>query len=352
MIDTAQSPRHARRIGVPAVRRTPSFEPATAADPHAVANGLPSVGVVIPTRDRPDVLARALRAVLAQDYPGDIRVIVVYDGTPPDYLLARALPRPVMVLANWRAPGLAGTRNTGVLGLDTDLVAFCDDTDEWRPEKITAQVAAINSHPSAEFVTCAIEVDRGGRCIPRFTGTTTVHLADLVRSRANAIRSSTFLMRREALLGGLGLVAEDAPGGDDEDWDLLLRAAKRATVVHIDEPLVRVPWRQLDSSTYGYATRISSLRWMMARHPEIRGCRPGAAHAYGQLACWSAASGNRRDAWYFGAKALRNNWREPRAAIAMAATAGVVRVDRFLDALDRRASLGHKGPPHRHLNRG
>jgi len=355
MIDTAQSPRHARPIGVLAFRGTPIDDPtaATTADPQATARGLPTVGVVIPTRDRPDALGRALRAVLAQDYPGDIRVIVVYDGTPPDYLLARALPRPVMVLSNWRTPGLAGTRNTGVLGLDTDLVAFCDDTDEWHPDKITAQVAAISAHPSAEFVTCAIEVERGGRTSPRFTGTTTVHLADLVRSRAHAIRSSTFLVRREALLGDLGLVAEDAPLGADEDWDLLLRAAKRATVVHVDEPLVRVPLRSLDASAYGYTARISSLRWMMARHPEIRGCRPGAARAYGQLACWSAASGNRRDAWYFGARALRNNWREPRAAIAVAATAGVVRVDRILEALDRRAEAGHNGGvSHRHLNRG
>jgi aspartate aminotransferase-like enzyme len=77
---------------------------------------------------------------------------------------------------------------------------------------------------------------------------------------------------------------------------------------------------------------------MMARHPEIRGCRPGAAKVYGQLACWSAASGNRRDAWYFSAKAVRNNWREPGAAIAIAAATGVVAVDRALDALARRTS--------------
>jgi hypothetical protein len=76
---------------------------------------------------------------------------------------------------------------------------------------------------------------------------------------------------------------------------------------------------------------------MMARHPEIRGCRPGAARVYGELACWSAASGNRRDAWYFTAKAVRNNWREPGTAMAIAAASGVVRVDRVLGALDKRA---------------
>jgi glycosyltransferase involved in cell wall biosynthesis len=297
---------------------------------------LPSVGVVIPTRDRPELLLRTLDAVLAQDYAGALRVIVVFDGTPPDYLLARSEPRAVMVLANWRTPGLAGTRNTGVLGLDTDLVAFCDDDDVWAPDKVTKQVDAMLSVPGTEFVTCAIAVSHEGNLVPRLAGQTRVGLDDLVRSRMAMLHSSTFMMRRDAVLGGLGFVAEDAPGSQNEDWDMLLRAAKRAPIVHVDEPLVRVLWGTTSHFAYEYATKISSLRWMMTRHPEIRGCRPGAARVYGQLACWSAASGNRRDAWRFTRQAVRNNWREPRAAIAIAAATGMVRVDKVLSVLHRR----------------
>lgn len=297
---------------------------------------LPSVGVVIPTRGRPDLMPLALDAVLAQDYAGPLRVIVVYDGSPPDYLLARSSPHPVMVLANWRTPGLAGTRNTGVLGLDTDLVAFCDDDDRWMPGKLTAQVRAMLAAPGAEFVTCAIEAQHEDNVVPRLAGRSLVHLDDLIRSRMAMLRSSTFLVRRQSLLSGLGLVAEDAPGSQNGDWDMLLRAAKRGPIVHVDTPLVRVRWGTSSRFATEYATKISSLRWMMSRHPEIRGCRPGAARVYGQLACWSAASGNKRDAWLFTRAAVRNNWREPRAAIAIAAVTGVVRVDRVLSALQRR----------------
>ena len=335
MIDTAQPMRNARPYRL-APGRSRDSSPAATAVPTAAAN-LPSVGVVIPTRERPEAMSQALKAVLAQDYAGPMRVIVVYDGTPPDYLLARALPRPVMVLSNWRTPGLAGTRNTGVLGLDTDLVAFCDDDTEWASGKLTAQVQALVARPESEFVTCAIEVEHAGHRSPRLADQDTVRIEDLVAARMEMLHSSTFLMRRTALLGGLGLVAEDAPGSDNEDWDLLLRAAKRSPVVHVDQALVRVRWPRQPHSAYEYATRISSLRWMMTRHPEIRGCRPGAARVYGELACWSAASGNRRDAWYFSAKAIRNNWREPGTAMAIAAASGVVRVDRVLGALDRRA---------------
>ncbi len=155
-------------------------------------------------------------------------------------------------------------------------------------------------------------------------------------SNGNASALVTFMARREALTGGLGLVAEEAPGSQNEDWDMLLRAAKRAPIIHVDEPLVRVLWASTSHFAYEYATKISSLRWMMSRHPEIRGCRPGAARVYGQLACWSAASGNRRDAWHFTRQAVRNNWKEPRAAIAIAAATGVMSVDRVLGALHKR----------------
>ena len=317
---------------------SPATTPAVApADITVEPRELPSVGVVIPTRNRPELMLRALDAALAQDYAGPLRVIVVYDGTPPDYLLARTAPHPVMVLGNWRTPGLAGTRNTGVLGLDTDLVAFCDDDDRWLPQKLRTQVDALLAAPAGtEFVTCAIEVHHEGNVVPRLAGQGTVYLDDLVKSRMSMLHSSTFMVRRESMLNGLGLVAEDAPGSQNEDWDMLLRAARRAPIVHVDTPLVEVLWGASSHFAYEYATKISSLRWMMSRHPEIRGCRPGAARVYGQLACWSAASGNKRDAWAFTRKAVRNNWREPRAAIAIAAATGVVSVDKVLSALQRR----------------
>jgi hypothetical protein len=150
------------------------------------------------------------------------------------------------------------------------------------------------------------------------------------------LHSSTFLVRRSALFDGLGLVAEDAPGSQNEDWDLLLRAAKRSPIVHVDRPLVRVLWGRTSTFAYEYATKMASLRWMLARHPEIARDGVGAARVYGQLACWSAATGNRPDAWRWTKAAVRSNWREPRAAIALAAVTGVIRVEQVLGALHRR----------------
>jgi glycosyltransferase involved in cell wall biosynthesis len=236
----------------------------------------PSVGVVIPTRNRPELVRKAIAGVREQRYPGEVKVLVVYDQTEPDYLLASTEGVQVLVLTNWRTSGLAGARNTGILALDTEYVAFCDDDDRWRPDKLRRQVAALLAEPDSEFATCAIEVEYEGKCTPRLAGRSRVTIDELARSRMAMLHSSTFLIRREALAAeAVGLVAEDAPGSQNEDWDLLLRASRRAPIVHLDEPLVRVLWGRTSHYAYEYATKISSLRWMMQRHPEISGCRPG-----------------------------------------------------------------------------
>lgn len=299
----------------------------------------PAVGVVIPTRNRPELLRQAIDGVLAQDYHGAVRIIVVYDqGAEPDWLLAASGPRPIMVLANVREPGLAGTRNTGILALDTELVAFCDDDDVWRPDKLSKQIRALAEEPGADMVTCAVEVAYADRRVPRLAGSTRIGVDLLARSRMAMLHSSGFVLRRAALLDPdrLGLVAEDAPGSQNEDWDLLLRAARRHDIVHVDEPLIRVLWGRTSFYAYEYATKISSLRWMISRHPEIKGCPPGAARVYGQLACWSVASGNRSEAWKWTRETVRANWREPRAAIALAALTGAVTVERVVAALHKR----------------
>src|SRR6476469_3177079 len=133
---TAAASRPAARFGsyVPATRSLRLRPPRQAF--LTMIESWPSVGVVIPTRDRPEELRRALTAVLAQDYPGHIEVVIVFDGSERDDSLESSNVR---TLDNSRSPGLAGARNSGILSLDTDLVAFCDDDDEWLPGKLEAQ---------------------------------------------------------------------------------------------------------------------------------------------------------------------------------------------------------------------
>lgn len=291
----------------------------------------PSVGVVVPTHDRPGPLRAALQAVRAQDYPGPVRVVVIYDRAEPDVSLAS---EEVTVAVNTRTPGLAGARNTGILMLDTDLVAFCDDDDEWRPGKLRAQVEAMQARPGAEFTSCGIMVDYAGVQTPRLVGGTEVTHAALLRSRMVMVHSSTYLARREALVNGIGLVDETIPGSQNEDWDLALRAARRHPIVNVDEPLVRVVWGASSHYARQWETKAGSLHWMLEHHPELATCRPGAARVYAQLSFAYACLRQRGDACRWAWRAVRSNWHERRVPFALAVAAGIVQGDTVLRHLN------------------
>jgi glycosyltransferase involved in cell wall biosynthesis len=101
------------------------------------------VSAIIPTRNRPELLERAIRSVLAQTFE-DFEVIVVIDGpdavTRPDIL--RAMSRRIQVVSLAQNVGLAEARNEGIRRARGRWIALLDDDDEWLPEKLGFQVAA------------------------------------------------------------------------------------------------------------------------------------------------------------------------------------------------------------------
>jgi glycosyltransferase involved in cell wall biosynthesis len=295
-----------------------------------------SVTVVVPTRDRPVLLARAVAAILDQDYDGRLEVLIVVDQTDPASATEGlpADPR-IRITSNTRKAGLSGTRNTGILLATAELVAFCDDDDEWLPGKLQAQVAALQRSPGSEFASCSIEVDFEGSRSVRVAGKSVIHHEDLLPSRMSMLHSSTFVIRRDALVEGIGLIDEDVPGSQNEDWDLLLRASARHPIVHVDDPLVRVYWSSRSYFARDWETKIASRTWMLERHSDVAASPTGSARVYGQLAFAFAASGERRTALSWVRRSIRRRWREPRAYLAVAVIAGVP-AETILRALHRR----------------
>ncbi|TDC34513.1 glycosyltransferase family 2 protein [Micromonospora sp. 15K316] len=298
----------------------------------------PSVSVVVPTRDRPELLRAAIRAVLDQEHPGAVEVVVVYDQSDPDLSLEE-LSRPdrrVRVLRNARTPGLAGARNTGSLAASGELVAFCDDDDEWLPGKLAAQVAALTAAPDAEFVSCGIRVSYDGHTVDRVLDRERIVLADLLRDRMTELHPSTFLIRAAALRDGFGLVDEEIPGSYAEDYEFLLRAARSAPLVNLRTPYVLVRWHKRSYFAQRWDTISAALQWLLERYPEFAGQPTGEARVAGQIAFARAASGDRRGALRWARRTLRRNPREPRAYLALAVAGRVVRADAVLRTLHRR----------------
>jgi len=294
----------------------------------------PSVGVVIPTRNRPGQLGQAIASVLAQDYEGQIQVIVVFDGAPADQSLADG--DRVLVIANDRTPGLAGARNCGILATRCEFVAFCDDDDKWRPCKLRSQVAAMRASAGAEFSSCGIVVTFAGKSTDRLAGMEQVTRRDLIKSRMVMVHSSTYLASRTALLDGIGLVDETIPGGQNEDWDLALRAAARRPIVHVDQPLVEVAWGSGSHYETQWLTKAQGLLWMLEHHGDLVKSQTGAARVYAQLAFAYACLGDRSQSYRWIGRAIRRNALEPRVPFAAAVAAGMVSGDRVLRTLHAR----------------
>ncbi|HLL65306.1 MAG TPA: glycosyltransferase family 2 protein [Micromonosporaceae bacterium] len=103
--------------------------------------GQPDVSVVIPTRNRPELVTRAVRSVLGQTLR-EIEVLVVVDGpddATPAALAAIADPR-LRVIALDSSRGAPGARNAGVAHATAKWTALLDDDDEWLPEKLAIQL--------------------------------------------------------------------------------------------------------------------------------------------------------------------------------------------------------------------
>lgn len=284
---------------------------------------MPPVDVVIPTRNRPDFVRAAIESVRSQTYDGPVRIYVVFDGEDPDPQLESDGPAPVQVLRNERKPGLCGARNTGILAGSADLVAFLDDDDWWLAGKLRKQVELLLSRSGAEFATTSTRVEFNGTFNDRLAGTDTITHERLLESRMFMAHSSTFLLRRSALLGDGGLVDEEAPDGQNEDWELLLRYSARHPIAHLDEPLVAVRWGTTSLFARAWEGKIAGARWILDRFPEITGSRIGYARVLGQIAFAEAALGKRRAALHTVVRLLRVRWREPRGYLAALAAFGV-----------------------------
>jgi hypothetical protein len=338
----------ARPTAVPSPRPEPEHPLQTAehtSDPLTHADGVPDgdaghpapVTVVIPTRDRDHLLARAVAGIAAQDHPGDVEILVVRDGTPHTDLAVELPPRMTLrQISNTRSPGLAGTRNTGIHAAAHELVAFCDDDDEWLPGKLSAQVPLLARDRSASLVATGIVVVHDGVEKVRTGPLQPVHLEDLLLRRIMELHPSSFLLRRSDLLGPIGLVDEDLPGGYAEDYDLLLRAAAVGPVLSVPRPLTRIHWHGSSFYFSRWQTIHESLDALLVKHPQFAQVPRGEARIRGQQAVALAAMGRRRDALAAATRTVRLSKREPRGWIAGAAALRLLSVDRLQAFLHRR----------------
>jgi glycosyltransferase involved in cell wall biosynthesis len=293
--------------------------------------------VVIATRGRPELLRKAVRSILDQEYDGHLEVIVVFDHIDIDQLDDVAVPpcREIALLNNERAQGLAGGRNTGIGAATHGIIAFCDDDDSWESSKLRKQVELLEERPDASIVAAGIRIESEGGTTVRLPPPE-VTFEELLRSRVTELHPSGFLARTDRFRRELQGIDEQIPTSFGEDYDLLLRAARFGPVVSVTEPLVIVNWDRPSFFTMRWRGIAEGLEYILRKHPEFAECPTGYARIAGQIAFARAAMGDRAIARRWARDALRHDRRQLRAYGAYAVSFRLVSPSWLVATANRR----------------
>lgn len=191
--------------------------------PQAVPARVPDVAIVVPARDEADGIAASLSSLLAQDYAGKFRVVLVDDNsTDATAAIARGLPgagRLTVIDGAVRPSGWAGKLwavQQGVAQTSEELVLLTDADIVHDPAHLSSLVAHLDAtgvDMASEMVALRCESFAERALVPAFVYFFALlypfaWVNDSLRSTA-AAAGGTVLIRRRALqrIGGIASIS-------------------------------------------------------------------------------------------------------------------------------------------------
>lgn len=114
------------------------------------------VSCIITTHNRIEDLKKAISSVEAQTYP-KLELIVVNDNSTDgteSFLKQLKLEIPLTVINNRISKGGNHARNLGIKSSKGSYLAFLDDDDQWKKQKIEKQLSKFDEDPSIGLVYC------------------------------------------------------------------------------------------------------------------------------------------------------------------------------------------------------
>lgn len=230
----------------------------------------PVISSVIPTCNRPLMVERAVKSVLAQTFK-EIEVIVMIDGLDAatcNTLAAINDPRLKVIELPIRG-GAAAARNAGVAEAAGEWIAFLDDDDEWLPQKLERQIE-VATRSEYEFPIVASRLTARSPKGDYIRPTRFLSLSEPI---------SEYLLARNSLFQGEGLIQtsvlftkkkllQKVPFRTDlqrhQDWDWLLRVHNLAGVgiEFVPEPLAIWYVDEKRKTISGTSNWRNSLAWL------------------------------------------------------------------------------------------
>ena len=263
---------------------------------------MPKVSVIIPTRNRSNLLQVAITSVLNQTFQ-DFEIIVVDDASTDAIaeIVSGFVDDRIRYVRHQIGRGGSAARNTGIRNSNGEYVAFLDDDDEWFPEKLKLQIALLESSPRTVGVVYAGYwiVDRAsgrinGQKIPEKRG----DLSDELLA-GNSVGGTSIVLARRECFDRVGLFDETLPSF--QDYDLWIRISKEFHFDFIPSPLCNYYVHDNKISTDVEALR-KGIEILLAKHGNSPALRRYLSYRYLFLGVNYCERGNARD----GRGAFRN----------------------------------------------
>jgi glycosyltransferase involved in cell wall biosynthesis len=201
---------------------------------------LPIVSVIMPCWNRERLIGDAIRSVLAQTL-ADLELIVVDDGsTDGTREVVGSFRDPRLLCLHREHCGISAAMNAGLASARGRYIARLDSDDQWLPEMLQTQVAALEAHPAAGLVYSRAEcVDLDWKPLGMTWGYPLRFPGETFRSMVynDCTCNITVVCRRECFerVGTYDETLETS-----EDLDMWLRVARHYPFVFTDRVLARV----------------------------------------------------------------------------------------------------------------
>jgi glycosyltransferase involved in cell wall biosynthesis len=200
--------------------------------------------VVIPVRNRPELLSRALDSLLKQDINCDsFEIIVCDDGS--DEEISEALPKtrgvaPKIKLVRMKASGPAAARNRGIETSRAEVVAFVDSDVVVNPDLLRKFIGALELNPHWVGAEAAI----------RPIGTADGILWDAPVSISGGHFHTAAIAYRREILEKVGGFDEEFKLPACEDVELAQRALQLGEIGFVEDAIAWHPRRRVTLATH------------------------------------------------------------------------------------------------------
>lgn len=203
-----------------------------------------SVAAIIPTYNYAHGIKQAIASVLNQTLP-PLEIIVVDDGSTDGTRDVLDTYGSRINSLHQENRGASAARNAGVLATNCEWVAFLDHDDEWYPDKLACQAAAV-VESGAEFCYTGYERFANGRFEETINPPDPGQLFPEIRFHNVLGPSSMYLVRRSTFdsLGGF----DERLGASCEDWEFAVRLARTSRSVNVKQTLMRYNYHSSNAS--------------------------------------------------------------------------------------------------------